>query len=65
MTGFAAQDVIVTDPAWFDPASPPADQLPTFKKYPQFDFPDVLKKEEQIAYAIVMQRVDEKGQVAS
>lgn len=57
----AAQDVTVTDPAWFDPENAPADQLPTFKKRPKPDFPDELLKPEQVAYAIVVETLDEKG----
>jgi TonB family protein len=57
----AAQDVTVTDPAWFDSENAPADQLPTFKKRPKPDFPEELLKPEQVAYAIVQETLDEKG----
>jgi len=57
----AAQDVTVTDPAWFDPENAPADQPPMFKKRPKPDFPDELKKPEQVGYAIVSEMLDEKG----
>ena len=57
----AAQDVTVTDPAWFDPENPPADQLPQFKKRPSPNFPDELKNSEQVAYVIMGQVIDEKG----
>jgi len=57
----AAQDVIVTDPAWRDSESPAADALPQFTKRPKPDFPDELKNPEQIAYAIVWETIDENG----
>jgi TonB family protein len=61
----AAQDVTVTDPAWLDPEAPPADQLPTFKKRPKPDYPDELKKTEQVAYAMVWELIDENGKILS
>ena len=58
----AAQDVTVTDPAWFDPEDAPADQPPQFTKRPKPDFPDELKKPEQVAYAIVEEIIGDKGE---
>jgi len=58
----AAQDVTVTDPAWFDPENAPADQPPRFKKTVNVDFPEELKKPEQVAYIIVEQIIGEKGE---
>jgi len=60
-----AQDVTVTDPAWLDPEAPVADQLPTFNKRPKPDYPDELKKTEQVAYAIVWELIDENGKILS
>lgn len=57
----AAQDVIVTDPAWLDPESPPADVLPTFKKRPKSEVPEEIKKPEQVAYSLVWEVLDENG----
>lgn len=57
----AAQDVTVSDPAWLDPENPAADQLPAFKKRPKPEYPDELKKSEQVAYAILWETLDEKG----
>ena len=55
-----AQDVTVTDPAWFDPEKPGADTLPTFKKRPSPAYPRDLKKD-QPGYVLVPRQVDEKG----
>ena len=55
-----AQDVIVTDPAWFDPEKPGAETLPTFKKKPSPEYPPELKKD-QAGYMIVPRYIDETG----
>jgi TonB family protein len=59
----AAQDVTVTDPAWFSTESSPADQPPQFKKRPKPDYPDEMKQSDRIGYAIVPKWIDEKGDV--
>jgi TonB family protein len=41
-----AQDVTVTDLAWFEPEKPGAEVLPQFKKKPSPDYPGELKKEQ-------------------
>ncbi len=58
----AAQDVTVTDPAWFDLQKPPADQPPTFKKRPKPEFPEELKELEQVGYVIVEQMIGANGE---
>jgi len=62
MLRLAAQDVIVTDPAWFDAENPPADQPPQFKRRPKLELPDELKKKDQIVYVIVDQIIGDKGE---
>jgi len=57
----AAQDVIVTDPAWLDPEEPPADVLPSFKKRPKPDVSQEIEKGGVLAYALVYETLDEKG----
>lgn len=57
----AAQDAIVTDPAWLDPEEPPADVLPGFKKRPKPSVPDEVEKGGAVAYALVYDTLDENG----
>lgn len=56
----AAQDVIVTGPAWFEPEKPGADTLPVFKKKPSPDYPPEMKNSEP-GYLILSWMVDEMG----
>jgi TonB family protein len=55
-----AQDVTVSDPAWFEPEKPGADVLPAFKKKPSPDYPRELKKD-QPGYVIVSRFIGEDG----
>jgi TonB family protein len=57
-----AQDVTVSDPAWFEPEAAEADVLPQFKKKPKPDYPDKLEKE-QPGYVLVTRYVAEDGKV--
>jgi hypothetical protein len=49
----AAQDVTVTDPAWMERENPPPVPPPQFKKVPQPDYPDEMKKADVVGYVIV------------
>ena len=59
-TRVCAQDVTVTDPAWFDPEKPGAETLPTFKKKPAPEYPRALRSD-QSGYVLVWRVVDESG----
>jgi TonB family protein len=57
-----AQDVTVSDLSWIEPAKPAADTLPEFKRKPDPDYPQDLKKT-QPGYVIVVLSIGDDGKV--
>jgi TonB family protein len=60
-----AQEVIVTDPAWFETGTPPADVPPKFKSRPRPTFPKELRGENEQGYVMVFQYVASNGDRSS
>ena len=62
LTGFRllAQDVMVSDLAWFEPQKSEPETPPVFAKKPRPDYPDRLEKD-QPGYLIATRHVDEDG----
>jgi TonB family protein len=55
----AAQDVIVGDPVWALPDAP--DEMPKFKSRLRPEFPEELKKVDELGYVIITRALDDKG----
>ena len=62
ISGLAAQDVTVTDPAWMERENPPPVPPPQFKKAPRPDYPDEMKKAETVGYVIVPESAGINGE---
>lgn len=60
----AAQDVIVGDPVWAAPDAAP-DELPKTKSRLRPEFPEELKKADEVGYVIINRFVDETGKSLS